>query len=91
MTTWDCFARFNHSGTGVLALFRNQADLKTVKVQFSLLPAGEFKLRSVIANKNLGLFSRSDWVRGVPVTFSATTLVEILEVTTARQRNPTIR
>ena len=42
-------------------------------------------LHSVMTNKDLGTFSQDDWVHGVPVGFSGTQLVEILEVTQANE------
>jgi alpha-galactosidase len=80
-TAWDGFARFEHSGDGVIALFRNNSGATTAIVQLPLLPDGQFKLHSIITNKDLGTFTRLDWVRGVPVPFSASDPVQILEVT----------
>jgi hypothetical protein len=45
-----------------------------------LLPAGKYKVRSVISGKELGVFAHSDWVHGVAVKFAGTEPVEVLEV-----------
>jgi hypothetical protein len=42
-----------------------------------------FKVHSVITNKDVGVFTKSDWIRGVPVKFSSSEPVEILEVIAA--------
>jgi hypothetical protein len=37
-------------------------------------------VHSVVSNKDLGVFTKDDWARGVPVRFSGPQSVEILEV-----------
>ncbi len=81
---WDGFARLAHTGNGVIAVFRNKSDAATANVQLPLMPEGKFKLRSVIMNRDLGVFTKADWVRGVPVKFSGSEPVEILEVTATK-------
>ena len=81
--TWDGFARLEHSGNGVIAVFRNKSNIASAEVQLPLMPEGGFKVHSVITNKDLGVFTKSDWIRGVPVKFSGSEPVEILEVTAA--------
>jgi hypothetical protein len=49
-------------------------------IQLPLIPEGKFRLHSVMSNKDLGAFTKEDWVRGVPVQFSGSQTVEILEV-----------
>jgi hypothetical protein len=44
------------------------------------MPAGSFKVHSVVSNKDLGTFTKDEWARGVPVGFSGSQSVEILEV-----------
>src|SRR5271157_4008503 len=80
---WDGFARLEHSGNGVIAVFRNKSNIASAEVQLPLMPEGRFKVHSVITNKDLGVFTKSDWIRGVPVKFSGSEPVEILEVTAA--------
>jgi alpha-galactosidase len=77
---WDGFARLSHTGSGVIAIFRNQSNASTANIQLPLMPAGGFKVRSVITNKDLGTITKDDWARGVPVEFSGAQSVEILEV-----------
>ena len=82
-TTWDGFARLEHSGNGLIAIFRNKCDAESANVQLPLVPSGKFKLFSVITKKEIGIFTKSDWVKGVTVKFSSSSPVEILEVTAA--------
>jgi len=82
--TWDGFARLEHSGNGVIVVFRNKSKITAAEIQLPLMPEGRFKVYSVITNKDLGIFTRSDWVRGVPLTFSSTEPVEILEVSATK-------
>jgi alpha-galactosidase len=77
---WDGFARLSHTGSGVIAVFRNQSNSSVANIQLPLMPAGSFKVHSVVTNKDLGTFTKDDWVRGVPVGFSGSQSVEILEV-----------
>jgi alpha-galactosidase len=78
--TWDGFARLSHSGSGVIAVFRNQSNVAEAKLALPLIPAGSYRVHSVVSNKDLGVFSQEDWVHGVPVTFETDQTVEILEV-----------
>jgi alpha-galactosidase len=77
---WDGFARLSHTGSGVIAIFRNKSNISTANIQLPLLPAGSFKVHSVVTNKDLGTFTKDDWARGVAVGFSGPQSVEILEV-----------
>jgi alpha-galactosidase len=81
---WDGFARLAHSGDGVIAVFRNKSNAATANIQLPLIPAGRFKVHSVVTNKDLGVFSKDDWMRGVPVGFSGPQSVEILEVSSVK-------
>ena len=81
--SWDGFARLARSGAGVIAVFRNKSGLPAASVQLPLMPEGRFKLHSVISNRDLGAFTKTDFVRGVTVKFSSSEPVEILEVTAA--------
>jgi alpha-galactosidase len=83
-TTWDGFARLEHSGKGVIVVFRNKSNIATADLRLPLMPEGKFKVHSVITNKDLGIFTKPDWVRGVRVDFSNTEPVEILEVSAAK-------
>ena len=78
---WDGFARFARNGNGVVALFRNKSGAKEALVELPLLPAVQYKVRSVMSGKELGVFQKADWARGVPVKFAEGTTVEVLEVT----------
>lgn len=80
---WDGFARLEHSGNGVIVVFRNQSKTTAVEVQLPLMPEGKFKVHSVMTNKDLGVFTKADWMHGVAVSFSNTEPVEILEVSAA--------
>jgi alpha-galactosidase len=76
---WDGFARLARSGSGVISLFRNKSKVPDAVVQLPLIPAGTYRVRSVITGKESRI-SDSDWKRGVRVTFPAEHAVEILEV-----------
>jgi alpha-galactosidase len=79
--SWDGFARLSRSGEGVITVFRNKSDASEANVQLPLIPEGKFAVHSVVSNKDLGAFTKADWIRGVPVQFSGSQTVEILEVT----------
>ena len=81
---WDGFARLSRSGDGVIAIFRNKSNASAANVQLPLMPEGKFRLHSVVINKDLGEFTKDDWIRGVQVAFSGSEAVEILEVSSAR-------
>jgi alpha-galactosidase len=78
--SWDGFARLSRSGDGVIAVFRNKAEASVFSIQLPLIPEGKFAVHSVISNRDVGVFTREDWVRGVPVQFSGAQTVEVLEV-----------
>ena len=73
-----------HSGDGVIAVFRNKSDAASADVQLPVMPEGKFSVHSVITNKDLGVFSKSDWARGVPVALGSSGPVEILQVTAVK-------
>lgn len=77
---WDGFARLARSGEGVIVVFSNRSAVKSAVVQLPLMPAGNFKVRSVITASDLGTFSQADWMKGVQVLFPSTTTIEVLEV-----------
>lgn len=77
---WDGFARLARSGDGVIALFRNKSHAAEAVVQLPLLPPGKYSVKSVMSGKELGVFDKADWARGVPIKFSDTDLAEVLEV-----------
>jgi len=79
-TAWDGFARLAHSGSGMIALFRNKSTVQEAMVKLPLIPAGKYKVRSVITGKELGIFDNSDWARGIAIAFPNAEPVEILEV-----------
>lgn len=77
---WDGFARVSRSGHGVIALFRNESGAREARVQLPLLPAGQYRLRSVMNGRELGAFAQADWALGVPIALTGDTTVEILEL-----------
>jgi len=83
-TAWDGFARLAHSGNGMIALFLNKSKAQEATVKLPLMPAGKYKLRSVISGKELGILDKSDWARGVAVKFPDAEPVEVLEVIAVR-------
>jgi alpha-galactosidase len=80
-TAWDGYARFARTGNGMIALFRNKSKVVEANVKLPLLPDGSYKLHSVITGKDVGVFSKADWVRGIPIKFADESSVEVLEVT----------
>jgi alpha-galactosidase len=80
-TSWDGFARLEHSGSGVIVVFSNKSNAATANIQLPLMPDGKFKVYSLIKKKDLGTLTKADWTRGVPIQFSSSEPVEILEVT----------
>ncbi len=83
-TRWDGFARLAGSGDGLVALFRNKSDDTTATVALPLMPPGSFTARSVITGKQLGVYSKAEWGRGVVIHFAQGEPVEVLEIGTAR-------
>jgi alpha-galactosidase len=77
--SWDGFARLSHFGNGVIAVFRNKSDASVV-IHLPLIPEGKFAVHSVVSDRDLGAFTKEDWVHGVPVQFSGSQTVEVLEV-----------
>jgi alpha-galactosidase len=77
---WDGFARMSRTGHGVIAVFRNQSNALMATIQLPLIPSGNFKLHSIIQDKDVGVFSKAEWQRGVPIKFSSSQRVEILEI-----------
>jgi alpha-galactosidase len=77
---WDGFARLSHAGSGVIAIFRNKSNASGANVQLPLMPPGTFKVHSVVTNRDLGVFTKDDWIRGVQLRFPDSQPVEILEV-----------
>jgi alpha-galactosidase len=77
---WDGFARLDHTGHGLIALFRNESSESEANIQLPLIPAGTYKVMSVITGKDLGTFTNSDWKTGVAIHFTSPNPVEILEL-----------
>ena len=87
---WDGFARFARSGDGIVALFRNKSDATVATVELPLIPPGRYHVRSVMTGKDLGVFAKADWVRGVPIKFSISQLVDVLEIISLRINSKTL-
>jgi hypothetical protein len=49
-----------------------------------LIPAGKYRLHSVFTGKEIGVFDRSAWARGVSIPFFNKDTVEVLEVTAVK-------
>ena len=80
---WDGFARLSHAGSGVIAIFRNKSNTSAADIQLPLMPGGTFKVHSVVTNRDIGVFTKDDWIRGVQIRFPDSQPVEILEVSSA--------
>jgi alpha-galactosidase len=77
---WDGFARLDHNGHGLMALFRNESKAASALIELPLLPQGRFKVRSVMNGNELGVFSQEDWKRGVQIEFPASNAVQVVEI-----------
>lgn len=77
---WDGFARLDHSGHGLIALFRNEASAPTALIELPPMPQGSFKVRSVMNGKDLGVFSQDDWKHGVQIDFPVADAVQVVEI-----------
>jgi alpha-galactosidase len=77
---WDGFARLSHGGEGVIALFRNKAETAIAVVQIAVMAPGSFRIRSVMNGKDIGVFTRADFARGISIDLPGP--VELLEVST---------
>ncbi len=82
---WDGFARLGRGGSGVITLFRNKSLEPVATIRLPLMPAGGYKLQSIVTGKELGVFAQADWVRGIPIRFSDSEPVEVLEVTAVHE------
>ena len=83
-TNWDGFARMEHSGNGIIVIFRNQSSTTAASVQLPLLPEGKYQVVSVISKKEFGTITQSEWAAGVSVKFPGSEPVEILELRAVR-------
>lgn len=79
-STWDGFARMNRGGDGLIALFRNEAQMDYVEVVLPLMPEGSYQLDSIMTGKRVGTFTSAQLRRGIDVRFPAGRKVEILRV-----------
>src|ERR1700722_8749481 len=75
---WDGFARLARNGNGVIVLFRNKAEVDSAVVQLEVMAPGRFKLRSEMSDKEIGVLTSADFIRGISIPLFAP--VEILEV-----------
>jgi hypothetical protein len=44
------------------------------------MPAGRFRVRSMITGQEVGVFGNSDWAHGVTIKFPDSSPVEVVEV-----------
>jgi alpha-galactosidase len=80
-SAWDGFARLARTGNGVIAIFRNYSNAAEAVVKLPLIPAGKYRLRSVITGKEIGQFDMADFARGVAIDLRACGPVEVIEIT----------
>lgn len=78
---WDGFARLSRSGSGVVVLFPNHTSATTARIELPLLPAGRIRVRSITSGKDLGVFGKADWLRGIDIAFGSDQPAQILELT----------
>ena len=81
--SWDGFARIARSGHGVIAVFRNKSRDESFTVMLPLIPAGKYRLRAVFTGNEIGTFSQSEFVRGIPVRLSDGATVDVIEIAPA--------
>ncbi len=81
---WDGYARLAHSGDGILVLFRNKSGVHKVEVSLPLMPPGSYTLRSIMSNRELGVFSQQQWSQGVSVPFTEACPAEVFELSATR-------
>jgi alpha-galactosidase len=77
---WDGFARLARNGDGVIAVFRNKSTEAGATLRLPLIPDGKYRLHSILTDTDLGVFEKSDWVRGVAIKFSDAAGVDVIEV-----------
>lgn len=78
--SWDGFARLTRTGEGMVAIFKNESGVRTVRLSLPAFPDGAFHLRSVITGHVLGDFAGAQFRRGIDVPLSADYKVDILEI-----------
>ena len=77
---WDGFARMSREGRGIVTVFRNESGLASAEIKLPLLPKGNYRLRSVVSNRDLGTVSDRDLNQGIAIYFKPSQTVEILDV-----------
>ena len=81
---WDGFARLARNGSGVIALFRNQSNAAEAVIKIPVMPDRKQRVRSVISGKELGVFEKAHWARGVRIPFADGASVDVLELNSAQ-------
>jgi alpha-galactosidase len=77
-TTWDGFARLSRTAGGVIALFKNESNTASVKIQIAAPPGAHYKVQSLITGASLGEVSSNQLSSGWDVSFPAQHRVEVL-------------
>jgi hypothetical protein len=80
VASWDGFARLSRQGEGMIALFKNETDLRQVAVELPAFPDGTFHVHSVMTGQALGARTGEQFRRGMQIHFPSDYKVEVLEI-----------
>jgi alpha-galactosidase len=79
-TTWDGFARLSRKGEGLIAIFKNESNIRDTRVKIITYPAGSFKVRSVMTGQSIGTFSGEQFREGIVLPIPSEYTVQIVEI-----------
>jgi alpha-galactosidase len=77
---WDGFARLSQTGSGIVAIFRNESGLASMPLKLPFLPQGRFKVTSAMSHRELGIVSSQEFSEGFRISFAGSQTVEVLEL-----------
>jgi alpha-galactosidase len=79
-TAWDGFARLSGEGEGMIVVFKNESNARSVSVKIPNDADGKFKLHSVMTGDSIGTFSGRQIRSGVVLPIPPGHKVQIVEV-----------
>ncbi len=75
---WDGFARWSKTGMGLICLFRNDSEnFATIRIP-GLQSHGQYRLRDVLCDEDLGKYALADFSEGIDVLWSPKTNLRVL-------------
>ncbi len=77
---WDGYARLSRGGEGIIALFKNHAQIDRLVVRLPVFPDGAFRVRSVMSGRETGTLSGESFRKGVQISIPEGQRVEVLEI-----------